>query len=231
MSVPNPSTTDWVPLQGTAGMPGLTYWGQYSAAKTYNDGDLVIGSDGVLYMCVTNGTTTAPTAWSGSGSTGPVGPMGPVGTGVPMPVVNGQWIKGSGGVAIWSPIYPADITSGALVAADSGWHVVGAAGEPSYLNGYSNYGSFVPSRFRKLATNQVELQGMIRPGTAGAPIFVLPVGYRPSSTILVIAAGGEPSGSGRFDARIDIQPSGNVVPDSRNNQTWVSIQTTFFAEA
>lgn len=38
----------------------------------------------------------------------PVGP-GPPGVGVPTPVVNGQWLKGSGGAAVWAPITPADL--------------------------------------------------------------------------------------------------------------------------
>jgi hypothetical protein len=37
------------------------------------------------------------------------GPQGPTGVGVPTPVVNGQWIKGVGGAAVWSPITPADV--------------------------------------------------------------------------------------------------------------------------
>jgi hypothetical protein len=35
--------------------------------------------------------------------------------GVPLPVVNGQWVKGAGGAAVWSPIAPSDI--GAVAAA------------------------------------------------------------------------------------------------------------------
>jgi len=37
------------------------------------------------------------------------GAQGPAGFGVPTPVVNGQWIKGSGGAAVWSAIAAADI--------------------------------------------------------------------------------------------------------------------------
>lgn len=32
------------------------------------------------------------------------------GPSIPTPVVNGQWLKGSGGAVIWSPITPADIS-------------------------------------------------------------------------------------------------------------------------
>src|SRR4029077_8664877 len=47
-----------------------------------------------------------------------IGPQGPTGIGVPTPVVNGQWVKGVGGVAVWSAIALAD--------------VVGAAAKPTY---------------------------------------------------------------------------------------------------
>ena len=85
------------------------------------------------------GGTPGPT-----GPAGPTGPPGPTGTGVPTPVVNGQWIKGVGGAAVWSPITAADvsgvemtsnkgvasgyagITSGSLVDAPNGLIVGGA---------------------------------------------------------------------------------------------------------
>jgi hypothetical protein len=56
----------------------LDYFGNY-APGTYNDGDIVVGTDGVTYMCVKDGTTTPPESWPGGGSTGPVGPAGPPG--------------------------------------------------------------------------------------------------------------------------------------------------------
>lgn len=40
---------------------------------------------------------------------GPQGPQGIPGVGVPTPVVNGQFIKGSGGAAVWAPIGEADM--------------------------------------------------------------------------------------------------------------------------
>jgi hypothetical protein len=52
----------------------------------------------------------------GQGPPGPIGPAGPTGaagtsgSGVPTPIVNGQWVKGSGGAAVWSPIVAGDIS-------------------------------------------------------------------------------------------------------------------------
>jgi|SRR5215471_4538102 len=74
----------------------LTYLGDY-AAGTYNNGDVVVAADGFSYVCVKDGTTTAPVAFPGSNG------------GVPLPVVNGQWIKGVGGAAVWSAIAPSDL--------------------------------------------------------------------------------------------------------------------------
>ena len=49
-------------------------------------------------------------------------------TGIPLPVVNGQWIKGVGGAAVWQPIayadlpgYPADATK--FLRGDGSWQV------------------------------------------------------------------------------------------------------------
>lgn len=38
-------------------------------------------------------------------------PVGPGSVGIPTPVVNGQWIKGAGGAAVWSPIADTDVPS------------------------------------------------------------------------------------------------------------------------
>jgi hypothetical protein len=42
-----------------AGM-NLDYLGDFVSGPVYNDGDIVVGADGVLYMCVVDGTTTPP---------------------------------------------------------------------------------------------------------------------------------------------------------------------------
>ena len=43
----------------------LDYLGPYTPG-TYNDGDIVIGSDNIAYMCVVDGTTTPPNPGPGS---------------------------------------------------------------------------------------------------------------------------------------------------------------------
>jgi len=54
------------PPSGGGGGMDLDYLGDY-VASTYNDGDIVIGPDGIAYMCVVDGTTTPPEPWPGVG--------------------------------------------------------------------------------------------------------------------------------------------------------------------
>ena len=59
----------------------VDYMGDFVPA-TYHNGDIVVGPDGVAYMCVRNGVTTPPDPWPGVGivaAPGPPGPMGPEG--------------------------------------------------------------------------------------------------------------------------------------------------------
>jgi hypothetical protein len=61
----------------------MQYVGAYNPATTYNDGDYVIGPDGITYVCVVNGTVgIAPTPW-------PVTSI-PYGTTLPSSPVDGQ---------------------------------------------------------------------------------------------------------------------------------------------
>ena len=93
----------------------ITYVGQYDNAHTYHDGDYVVGPDGITYQCVAEGTVgVTPSPWSGSWQWG-----------IPQPVVNGQWIKGVGGAAVWAPITATDV-SGIGVKAGSGALLTGA---------------------------------------------------------------------------------------------------------
>lgn len=74
------------------------------------------------------------------------------------------------------------------------WHIVGAAGEPSFTNGWVTYDSGRPARFRKDPLGRVMLGGLIKSGTNGQPAFTLPVGYRPAT--------------GRYDAQFTTPTSG-----------------------
>jgi hypothetical protein len=52
---------------GTGGGMNLDYLGDFAPGPVYNDGDIVIGADGIAYMCVVDGTTTPPEPWPGVG--------------------------------------------------------------------------------------------------------------------------------------------------------------------
>jgi collagen type VII alpha len=67
----------------TGGGADLDYSGDYAPTTTYSDGDIVVASDGIAYLCVKDGVTTPPEPWpgssSGGGEPGPPGPTGPAG--------------------------------------------------------------------------------------------------------------------------------------------------------
>jgi hypothetical protein len=190
MSTPNPSTTDWVPLWDLNGA-NFSYSGLYQAGTTYNDGAVVIGSDGIAYVCVKDGTTTAPVPWTGiygpvgpagpQGAQGPQGVAGPAGTSIPA-VQNGKWLKGVAGAAVWTPIIETDVRG--LQVADTAWHVIGQPGEINWQNGWTNYGApFGPVQYRKLASGLVIFHGLATAaGTANATILTLPAGWQAAAS-------------------------------------------------
>jgi hypothetical protein len=60
-------------------------------------------------------------------------------------------------------------------------HLVGTPGNPSFKNGWANFGaSFTPAGFYKDQLGVVHLQGMLNPPGSASTIFTLPPGYRPS---------------------------------------------------
>jgi hypothetical protein len=67
------------------------------------------GVQGVAGPTGPTGPTGAQGPKGDTGAQGVAGPQGVAGVGVPTPVVNGQWIKGVGGAAVWQPINPGDV--------------------------------------------------------------------------------------------------------------------------
>ena len=66
-----------------------------------------------------------------------------------------------------------------------GWREIGGSGEPSFENGWINYGGgFNTCAFRKDSQGFVHLKGMTKSGTDDSVIFTLPAGYRPAATEL-----------------------------------------------
>lgn len=103
---------------------------------------------------------------------------------------------------------PQVVPSTVVGTTTDGWRVVGAAGEPAFENGWSNYGSTEVARFRRDG-NRVSLNGRVKhAGTINTNIFTLPAGYRPSAiaTYLVYAGTG-----GNGFGVVVISPTGGVM--------------------
>lgn len=116
-------------------------------------------------------------------------------------------------------------TSLNLSTADTAWHLVGAAGEPSFLNSWTNHtvGTYTSCGFRKDASGYVHLQGLIKSGVVGdgTPPFQLPVGYRPLYSIHMVIVSNGAIGNVR------ISPDGYVRIQVGNN-SWVSLDGLIF---
>lgn len=103
------------------------------------------------------------------------------------------------------------------------WHVVGAAGEPGFTNGWANFstGSAFPddvAAFRKYPDGRVRLRGLVghAPNTVMPPsfgaAFVLPAGYRPVGVMRFPVS----SAAGIY-GQVRIDPDGSVVPTIGNS--------------
>lgn len=99
----------------------------------------------------------------------------------------------------------------ALSQADK-WHAIGAAGEPSFENGWINFGVGVnAAAFRKLPSGDVQLRGLVKLGTVTATIFTLPAGYLPQAQYNIAVAS-----NGAF-GYITVNTSGTVVASGGSN--------------
>jgi hypothetical protein len=98
-----------------------------------------------------------------------------------------------------------------------GWHTVGAAGEPGFLNSWLAYGGpgYTTPGFRKFPDGRVRLKGGLRSGVLAQPAFVLPVGYRPAQPHRIIVYG-QTTGP-TVPCLLYIDTSGNVHPYSGTN--------------
>jgi hypothetical protein len=105
-------------------------------------------------------------------------------------------------------------------------HMVGAAGEPAFANGWLNYdsGGLRNVRFRKDPFGKVRLAGLAKTGPSGSRIFTLPVGYRPLSAqpFLTIMS------PGQAGAELDVAPDGAVTPYGGAVSTYVSLDGVEF---
>lgn len=174
--------------------------------------------------------------------------------GVPQPVVNGQWLKGVGGVPVWSAIARADlppVVAGDISSAVNGQFLKGVGGvgawaqprwsdlnvdddsgwvSPALLNGWTQYAGWPTIGYRK-RSGEVRLRGLANSTTTtwGKNIFVLPAGFRPSH------GNHYPIASGSAQAvHTKVMSDGSVYPDiggATAIATWVSLEgVTFWAD-
>jgi hypothetical protein len=116
----------------------------------------------------------------------------------------------------------------ALVPMDP-WHVVGTTGEPGFLNGWVNYGTYgATAAFRKFPDGRVRLRGLVRSGTVAASasgyIFVLPAGYRPQAPLLF------PISANATFGEVRILPDGGVLAQVGNNSYFALDEIEFDTE-
>jgi hypothetical protein len=64
------------------------------------------------------------------------------------------------------------------------FHIVGAAGEPPFQNGWTNFGrGYSQAGFFKDGLGFVHLKGALSATTNGLTVFTLPLGYRPAENL------------------------------------------------
>ncbi len=119
-----------------------------------------------------------------------------------------------------------DAAQGGIAAgAAEGWHEIGAASEPTFVNSWVNFGGAIATAaFRKLPGGLVVLKGSMKDGTLGTDAFILPVGYRPAAALFI-----EVASVAGTSGRLQIESNGVVSPVGGNNAIY-SVNCSFFAE-
>jgi len=127
------------------------------------------------------GTATGAPAYvrfsKAAGTAGPKGDPGAPGAGIPTPVVNGQWIYGSGGAAVWKAIAPADLGTGTpstttFLRGDGSWQA-----PPGGLPG----GQTASSYLRSNASNVAGWQPVPIPQTDMPAVWGVTLPYPPNN--------------------------------------------------
>jgi hypothetical protein len=95
---------------------------------------------------------------------------------------------------------------------------------PTLLNGWVNYSStYAPARYRKI-NGMVEIQGLIKDGTAtsGTDLFTLPVGFRPQYQHIFTTM------SNSAIARVDVKTDGTIDILNGGSSNWISLSGIMF---
>jgi len=93
---------------------------------------------------------------------------------------------------------------------------------PTFENGWMSYGAgYPPAGYRKVG-DVVQIQGLVKNGTATSAIFTLPVGYRPPVTHFYATTAGDAF------AEIQINTNGGVIAHL-GSTAWFSLGFTQFS--
>jgi len=126
----------------------------------------------------------------------------------------------------------ATVSDGAITSAKMGpqeaWHEIGSANEPSFENGWVNYGTVDDSaKFMKDSLGFVHVIGLVRGGPVGVGndkrVFTLPVGYRPAKYLHFATT------ANAMFAEMRIDGDGSVQPEV-GSSVWYSLNAIFKAE-
>ncbi len=100
---------------------------------------------------------------------------------------------------------------------DSGWIA------PTLLNSWTNFGAgFQTARYRRIGTQQVEIQGLVTGGTGPAStVFTLPTGFRPPATLVFATI------ANNAIARLDVQSDGLVRWALGGTNAFLSLNCVF----
>jgi microcystin-dependent protein len=107
------------------------------------------------------------------------------------------------------------------------WHLVGAAGEPAFTNGWSTYDSGRPARFRKDPLGKVMVDGLVKGGASGTAVFTLPVGYRPANGRYDYAIVGNCAGG---VSNIEVLDTGAVIMSNAGGSSSANVTTYAFLD-
>lgn len=93
----------------------------------------------------------------------------------------------------------------------------------TFLGAWVNFGgAFTGAAYTKDTSNRVHVRGMVKNGALGTSVFTLPVGYRPSGT-LVFAQMANPDAL----IRVDVTSAGAVIPQTTGAATNVYVALNF----
>lgn len=112
-------------------------------------------------------------------------------------------------------------TGGGGGGGDASWTNV------TYQNSWVTYVSLGdPVQYRKLSSGLVVIQGAASSGTAGSAIFTLPVGYRPTATLVIPIRA---TGTANTIRDLTVNTDGTVVPASAASNAVVFVSGSFYA--